>query len=192
MRLFRLAALAALAVATALAAGNLSNRRAPGFSLMDVNYNQHDLADYRGKVVLVEFIRTDCPVCQGFTTIIDKVKTRFGDQVEVLTIVATPPDSQQSVMNFINTYKVRNPVLFDCGQVAASYLRLNPQNPRVALPHFFVVDQRGTIRSNYEYGDATEAFFTGDATPLMNEIEALVNGPLAPAAKPQTGRPERD
>ena len=188
MQLSRLAAVSVLGAATLLGADNLSNRRAPGFSLMDINYNQHDLADYRGKVVLVEFIRTDCPVCQGFTTIVDKIRARFGEKVEVLTLVATPPDSQQSVMNFINTYKVRNPVLFDCGQVAASYLRLNPQNPRVSLPHFFVVDQRGTIRGNYEYGDATEAFFTGDATPLMNEIEALVNGPLAPAAKPQAER----
>lgn len=187
MQLSRLAALSVLGAATLFAAESLNNRRAPGFSLMDINYNQHDLADYRGKVVLVEFMRTDCPVCQGFTTIIDRIRARFGDKVEVLTIVNTPPDSQPAVLNFINTYKVRNPVLFDCGQVTASYLRLTPHNPRIALPHFFVIDQRGTIRSNYEYSEATEAYFTGDATPLMNEIEALVTGQPVPAAKPAAG-----
>lgn len=180
MQLSRLAALSVLGAATLLGAGNLSNRRAPGFSLMDVNYNQHDLADYRGKVVLVEFMRTDCPVCQGFTAIIEKIRAKFGDRIEVLTIVNTPPDSQPAVLNFINTYKVKNPILFDCGQVAASYLKLTPQNPQVALPHFFVVDQHGTIRSNYEYSQSTETYFTGDATPLMNEIERLLNGPGAP------------
>lgn len=187
MQLLRLAAMSVLGVATLLGAVNLSNRRAPGFSLMDINYNQHDLADYRGKVVLVEFIRTDCPVCQGFTSIVEKLRTQFGDRVEVITIVNTPPDSQPAVVNFINTYKVKNPVLFDCGQVAASYMKLTPQNPRIALPHFFVVDQRGTIRSNYEYATATEAYFTGDATPLITEIEALLRE--SPSAGPPAKLP---
>lgn len=183
MQLFRLAAVSVLGVAALFAAGNLSNRRAPGFSLMDINYNQHDLADYRGKVVLVEFIRTDCPVCQGFTSIVERLRTKFGERIEVITIVNTPPDSQPAVMNFINTFKVKNPVLFDCGQVAASYMKLTPQNPQIALPHFFVVDQRGTIRSNYEYSSNTETYFTGDATPLVTEIEALLREGADPAAK---------
>ena len=191
MQLFRLAAVSVLSVAAMLGAGNLANRRAPGFSLMDINYNQHDLADYRGKVVLVEFMRTDCPVCQGFTSIIEKIRARFGERIEVLTIVNTPPDSQPAVLNFINTYKVKNPILFDCGQVAASYLKLTPQNPQVSLPHFFVLDQKGTIRSNYEYAASTETYFTGDATPLVQEIEALLRetAPATPAAKtPAAGR----
>ncbi|MEP7364618.1 MAG: TlpA disulfide reductase family protein [Acidobacteriota bacterium] len=183
MQLFRLAAVSVLGAATLLAAGNLSNRRAPGFSLMDINYTQHDLADYRGKVVLVEFIRTDCPICQGFISIIEKLRTKFGDGIEVITIVNTPPDSQPAVINFINTFKVKNPVLFDCGQVAASYMKLTPQNPQIALPHFFVVDQRGTIRSNYEYSSNTETYFTGDATPLVAEIEALLREGADAAAK---------
>ena len=183
MQLFRIAAVSVLGVASLLGAGNLSNRRAPGFSLMDINYIQHDLADYRGKVLLVEFIRTDCPICQGFTSIIEKLRTKFGERVEVITIVNTPPDSQPAVLNFINTYKVKNPVLFDCGQVAASYMKLTPQNPQIALPHFFVVDQRGTIRSDYEYAATTETYFTGDAAPLVEEIEALLREGSDPAAK---------
>ncbi len=191
MQLSRLAAVSVLGAATLLGADNLSNRRAPGFSLMDINYIQHDLADYRGKVVLVEFIRTDCPVCQGFTSIIEKIRAKFGERVEVITIVNTPPDSQPAVLNFIATYKVKNPVLFDCGQVAASYMKLTPQNPQISLPHFFVIDQQGTIRSNYSYSGVTEAYFTGDATPLVNEIETLLRlpAPGAPGAKrPGDGR----
>ena len=84
---------------------------------------------------------------------------------------------------------MKNPVLFDCGQVAASYLKLTPQNPQIALPHFFVIDQRGTIRSDYEYAASTEAYFTGDATPLVQEIEALLRevAPAAGAAKQPGG-----
>ena len=42
------------AAASLEAAGELSNRRAPGFSLPDSNINYHDLGDYRGKIVLVD------------------------------------------------------------------------------------------------------------------------------------------
>ena len=35
--------------------------RAPGFSLPDLKADQHDLADYRGKVVILEFMQTTCP-----------------------------------------------------------------------------------------------------------------------------------
>jgi len=188
MQFLRFAAVLALALSSAAAAGSLSNRRAPGFSLMDVNYNQHDLADYRGKVVLVEFMRTDCPVCLGFSAIIEKAKARYGARLEVLTIVNTPPDNLQSVQQFISTYKIKNPVLFDCGQVAASYMRLNPQNPRITLPHVFLVDQKGSIRSNFEYEENTESYFTGDGAPLLEELGKLIQ---ETASAPSGSAPQR-
>ena len=43
-------------------ANEFSNRRAPGFSLADSKFQQHDPQDYRGKVVIVDFMQTTCPV----------------------------------------------------------------------------------------------------------------------------------
>ena len=40
-----------------------SNRRAPGFSLPDSAFEQHDPQDYRGKVLLVDVMLTTCPIC---------------------------------------------------------------------------------------------------------------------------------
>ena len=54
--------IATLLFAAALFAADAS-RRAPGFSLPDSKAQQHDLADYRGKVVILEFIQTACPHC---------------------------------------------------------------------------------------------------------------------------------
>ena len=42
-------------------------RRAPGFSLPDLDYKQYDLADYRGKVVVLDIIQTACPKCIELT-----------------------------------------------------------------------------------------------------------------------------
>ena len=143
---------------------------------MDINYNQHDLADYRGKVVLIEFMRTDCPVCQSFPGIIEKIRTRFGSKVAVLSIVNAPPDNQATVQNFITALGAKNPILFDSGQVAASYFRITPSNPRFTLPYLFLIDAKGQIRADFEYKpDTTSEYFTGDGAPLIKEIEKLTS-----------------
>lgn len=44
------------------ASGELSDRRAPGFSLPDPAYEHYyDLQDYSGKVVLIDIMSTRCP-----------------------------------------------------------------------------------------------------------------------------------
>ncbi len=52
--------IAVLLCAAALSAADAS-RRAPGFSLPDSKTQEHDLADYRGKVVILEFMQTGLP-----------------------------------------------------------------------------------------------------------------------------------
>jgi peroxiredoxin len=120
-------------------------RRAPGFSLPDTNFQQYDLQDFRGKVVLLEFMRTDCPTCKTLTNAIAEVNDKFGDKVRVLYVV-TPPDTQGTVATYIKEQSMRGPVLFDCGQVAASYTGATAQNPTMHLPHLFVIDVGGSIR----------------------------------------------
>jgi hypothetical protein len=47
---------------TLFGAGEYSNRRAPGFSPADSHFEQHDTQDYRGKVPIVDFMQTKCPI----------------------------------------------------------------------------------------------------------------------------------
>jgi peroxiredoxin len=121
------------------------SRRAPGFSLPDVTQKQHDLADYRGKVVLLDVMRTSCPHCEELTGTLEKVKTKYGPKIQILSIVM-PPDNLTTVKKYMADHKMTTPVLFDCGQVAASYVQATAANPRVNLPQLFVIDKNGTIR----------------------------------------------
>jgi peroxiredoxin len=135
-------------------------RRAPGFSLPDVNYKQYDLADYRGKVVLIDIIQTNCPKCIELTRALTEVKAKYQDKIQVLTVV-TMPDNAQTVNNFIQRYSVRNPVLLDCGQVIGSYLGITPKNPTVHFPHLFVIDKVGNIRRDLDETQGTLVNITG-------------------------------
>jgi len=161
------------------AAGELSNRRAPGFSLPDLELRQHDLADYRGRIVLIDIMRTQCPHCETLARTLEKVKQRYGDKLVILSVV-NPPDNQDTVRAFLRRNNSTITVLFDCGQMAASYLKATPQRPSFNVPHLFLIDGNGWIRNDWSYAPENRAIFEGRA--LFSEVERLL------AEKPAAGK----
>ncbi|MEX2262851.1 MAG: TlpA disulfide reductase family protein [Bryobacteraceae bacterium] len=165
-----------IATAGVFAAGDLSNRRAPGFSLPDSRMQQHDVQDYRGRIVLLEIMQTECPDCVAFAQVLEKTKAKYGDKVAVLSIV-TLPDNMTSVNAYLAKHKITSPVLFDCGQVTASYMKITPDRPMVRFPHLFVIDTHGQIRSDYPHNPMTHDVFAGPG--LHREIDRLLAEPKA-------------
>jgi peroxiredoxin len=171
-----LAALATLAFSGLLPGQAV--RRAPGFSLPDINNQQHDLANYRGKVVLVEIMHTTCPPCIAFSKVLEQVRTHYGEKVAILSIT-NPPDTPAMVKKFMKEQKVSYPIVFDCGQVAFSYVRPDPLKPSINIPHVYLVDRNGMIRGDFEYGMSTTEFFEGRG--IYTEIDKLLG--VKPAKK---------
>ncbi|MBI1786940.1 MAG: TlpA family protein disulfide reductase [Acidobacteria bacterium] len=158
-----------LTVPSFFAAGELSNRRAPGFSLPDSSSKQFDLLDYRGKLLIVDFMQVACPHCATFSAVLEKAKAKYGDKVAILSIV-NPPSEQKSVAKYIADHKVTTPIVFDCGQAAYSYLM--PKSNSIAIPHVFLIDGQGMIRFDAGYNEATKAIFEGSV--LFAEIDKLL------------------
>ena len=152
------ALLAMLLGATSLfAAGELSGRRAPGFSLMDSNFTQHDLQDYQGKIVVIDFMQTTCPVCNKVADLLVKVKDKYGDRIGVISIV-TLPDNFKTADAFAAGHELNWPILFDSGQMMMSYMKMRPDgNMNVHFPHIFIVDAAGTIRNDFDGSEEAAA-----------------------------------
>ena len=129
----------------AMGADALSGRRAPGFSLPDAFVNQHDLADYRGKWVLLEYMQTTCAGCKALTKLLETKKAQFKGKFEVVSVVISPPDTQPSVKAYMTANNVTSPILFDQGQMAFSYFRAKPAAPNFTTPHLFAIDPNGNI-----------------------------------------------
>src|ERR1700679_1640721 len=108
----KLPAIFLIAALSLLASGEYSNRRAPGFSLSDSHFQQHDTQDYRGKVLIVDFSQTTCGVCQKLTDVLLRVKTSYGDKIGIMSIT-TLPDNYGTVDKFVAERKIPWPVLFD-------------------------------------------------------------------------------
>jgi hypothetical protein len=83
-----------LFLCTVLAMGqSLSGRRAPSFSLPDSTITQHDILDYRGKWLLLDFMKTDCPHCAVLSKTLEQIKTQFGPKVGILSVLISPPET---------------------------------------------------------------------------------------------------
>ena len=141
-------------------------RRAPGFALPDSKMQIHDLYDYRGKPVVLEFMNTGCPHCAAFANILEKVQAKFGDRVAVIS-VANPPDTLSTVGAFMQGHKITYPVLFDSGQAAFSYVR----SMKFDLPQVYLIDANGMIYGHYTYDALSKSIFEGDG--LLYEIDRL-------------------
>jgi peroxiredoxin len=167
MRFFCLLLLSAACV---LGSGELSGRRAPGFSLPESPGKQHDPQDYRGKILIVDFMQVSCEHCVAFSAILEQAKVKYGDKIVVLSIV-NPPSDNKGVQDFIAQHKIKTPILFDCGQVAYSYLK--PSSPTITIPHVFLIDAQGMIRNDFAFGNDTLEIFQGKG--LFAEIDKLLH-----------------
>lgn len=155
----------------AFAAGALSNRRAPGFSLPDTTMKQHEPVDYRGRILLLEFMQTHCPTCKMQSGVLEQIKAKYGAKIQVLSVVVLP-DTMDNVNAYIKDNNITSPILFDCGQMTASYLKITPQNPTVKFPHLFFIDADGNIRQDLDGDDVAKGRV--NAKTIAAEVDKLL------------------
>jgi peroxiredoxin len=162
------------AAALCFGANELSNRRAPSFTLPDSSLKDYDLLDLRGKWVLIDFMKTDCPHCADLTRNLEPLKAKYGAKVQVLYVVISPPENQMTVRKYLAENKATSPILFDQGQMTRTYFKLSPQRPSFDTPHLFVINPEGMIVRDWGYG-ADTAILEGKG--LAKELDALILGP---------------
>jgi len=144
-------------------------RRAPGFDLPDLKGQFHDLADYRGKVLVLEFLKTDCPHCATFADVLAQIEPKYGDKVAVLAVAHLGTDSVPNIAQFAAGHKLTYPLVMDMGQMMFSYV-MNARG--TDLPHVYLIDANGYIRGDYVYNALTREFFEGKG--LFAEIDRLL------------------
>lgn len=147
---------------------SLSGRRAPSFALPDSNLKAYDILDYRGRWLLLDFMKTDCPACRALTKTLEQLKSRLGAKVAVLSVVE-PPDNTATAAKYVAETKTAIPILFDSSQTAIFYFKATPQRPSFDTPHLFAIDPNGMIVRDWSEGALGSLNFPG-------ELEQLVKG----------------
>ncbi len=168
----RVVCLSLLASVCLFASGEHSNRRAPGFALPDPDYKHfYDLQDYRGKVLILDIMATNCPHCMLLSTTLEQVKQKYGDKVAILSVVL-PPDNQATVAAYVAKNKITVPIACDMGQMTIAYLQATPGQSHIDVPHLFLIDKSGMIRNDFSYSETDHSVFEGPG--LYKEVEKLL------------------
>jgi len=86
---------------------------APDFTLSDLAGKPVSLADFRGKVVIVNFWATWCPPCRAEMPSMELLHRELADEGLVLLAVNIEKTGRQTVPGFLATSPHSFPVLFD-------------------------------------------------------------------------------
>ena len=95
-------------------------RDAPDFSLADQYGNTHTLADYKGKIIFLNFWATWCPPCKEELPYIDELYNEFKDSDDVAILGVTFPSlgneqDVEGIKAFLDSNGYTFPVMMDEG-----------------------------------------------------------------------------
>jgi peroxiredoxin len=176
MRFASITLAAALSV-SAFASSAVTGQRAPELTITEPSGAQTLLSSYRGKAVIVAFIKTTCPHCQQFCLMLSRLQKEYGPQgLQVLGVASFDTNSPQDVRNFVKQLNLNFPVGCSFGaQSFYSYFGYS-ETDRVLVPQAIAVGRNGVLRQRSPVGGAEEF---QDETKLRALIQNLLKEPAA-------------
>jgi len=115
---------------------------APDFTLQDLEGQPLELANYRGKVVMLDFWATWCTPCRGEIPHFVEFQDKYREQgLQVIGI--SMDDGPKPVREFSQQFKMNYPVAMGNEKVAAAYGGV------LGLPITFLIGRDGRVAAKY-------------------------------------------
>lgn len=118
-------------------------KSARDFTLTDQNGIIHNLSDYKGKTVFINFFATWCPPCRGEMPDINELYKEYGENKEdvIILIMAAPnvsrEGSKEDIVKYLDENNFEFPVLMDEGGKFLNRYQVS------AFPTTFIVNENG-------------------------------------------------
>lgn len=118
----------------------LEDEKAPDFTVLDTEDRAHNLTDYRGQVLVVEFFATWCGPCHSQLEELKDLRGRLpADRVAFLQIDSDDRESRSKVAQYVEDNDIPWPVAYNGGSVGADF---NVD----AIPTVAIIDGEGVVR----------------------------------------------
>jgi peroxiredoxin len=177
-------AAAALLALPAILYADEKPAKAPDFTLKNYDGNDVKLADYKGKIVVLEWFNYECPFVRYHydkASTMKNLAAKYKDK-NVVWLAINSTSHQETAKNkeFAKSHKILNPILDDAsGKVGRAYHATN-------TPNLFVINTDGNI----VYSGAIDNAPMGRASNgekivnyVDNALEALTSGKTVSVAK---------
>jgi thiol-disulfide isomerase/thioredoxin len=116
---------------------------APAFSLPDLAGNQVNLAQFKGKVLVIDFWATWCPPCREAIPELVAMKKKYGSQGFDIVGISMDENPARVVPPFVDRYGINYPILMADSEVSSAFGGI------YGLPTTFIVDRQGNIAQRY-------------------------------------------
>lgn len=139
-----------------------SRKAAPAFELKDADGKAVKLADYNGKVVLLNFWATWCGPCKVEIPWFIDFETQYKDKGFAVVGVAMDEEGWDIIKPYIQQKKVNYRVLLGTDQVAQMYGGVE------SLPTTFILDREGKI-ATVHVGLVSKSEYQNDINQLLSQ-----------------------
>lgn len=127
-------------------------RPAPPLKFISHTGQQIELAAYKGKVVLLEWLLTTCPHCQESSTLLSKLQREFGAKGVQALGIAIDDNAGPKLPEYVGKYAMGFPVGALPHRIATSFLQASIMQP-LMMPQLVVIDRQGMIREQHAGND---------------------------------------
>jgi cytochrome oxidase Cu insertion factor (SCO1/SenC/PrrC family) len=179
--------LAGAAVVTASSVG--VPRKSPEFTITQASGQETQLASFKGKVVVLEFMFVRSPHCLQLVEMLNKLNGELGSRGFQPLAVAFGPNANEPVLaHLVDYFKVTYPVGYSSSDKVDAYLGRDGKEI-LKVPQMVVIDRKGVIRATSgTTGDPVlenESSLRAFVDTLLKEKSSSGNGARAalPAAK---------
>jgi thiol-disulfide isomerase/thioredoxin len=141
------------------------NEATEQFSIVDINGNKVNSADWKGKVVVVDFWATWCGPCIASFPAMQKAVTKYQENPSVKFVFINTwenGDKQKKASEFIATNRYTFDVLMDTDNAIVEQFKVN------GIPTKFILDKEGKIRFK-------SMGYSGDDDKLLAELSTMID-----------------
>ncbi|MFN6962150.1 MAG: TlpA family protein disulfide reductase [Pyrinomonadaceae bacterium] len=134
--------------------GISAGQPAPAFSITGLDGQVYDLAQLRGKVVLVTFWSTRCAICHSEIPKLNQLATKYKGQDVVF--LGFTMDSPTKVENYLRSTPFRFTIVPNSFGVVLQYADKDKAGTiNMGFPAYFLLDQDGTVQIKSSGWDRT-------------------------------------
>jgi peroxiredoxin len=121
-------------------------RPAKEFSCPDPDGKAISLSKFKGKVVLIQFLITNCSHCQALSRVLTTLQAEYGPQGFQAFGVAINDATPEMVRSYVTDHQIGIPVGYAPRDQVTGYLGVSVLE-RLAVPQVMIIDRRGVVQA---------------------------------------------